>query len=316
MIKTNKLIVMLALIVGLNACNQSNERQTPSGLSYTLVEEGQGEVPKDGEYMVLNMIYKDSGDSVWIDTSERGFPMVIMKQDSLWKSSEGSIEQVFIDLKEGDSVQFEIATVDLFKNTWKAPIPAGVDSTGNFEFIIGVDQVLTEEGFRAWQQEMMAKQQKLQEEKAAVQLEEDIATIDAYLEENNIEAQTTESGIRYVITEAGNGEKAEAGDKVKVNYAGYVLNGEYFDTSIKEIAEEKGIYSPQREPYEPFTVTLGTGSVIKGWDEGLTYLTEGAEATLYVPSPLAYGPRARSATIGPNAILVFDVELVDVEKGE
>ncbi len=315
MIKLTKSLVLLAFVVGLAACNTSTEKKTPSGLAYTVVASGEGEAAPDGYYLIMNMIYKDGGDSVWIDTKERGYPMVIQKQDSVWLSSEGSIEQVFIDFKEGDSVNFKVKADDLFKNTWKSPLPEGVNADDQFEFIIGVDKVLDEPGLRAWQQEMMAKQQKMQAEKAAEQLKEDVATIDQYLADNNIVAQETPSGLRYVITEEGSGASAEAGDMVRVNYAGYVLNGEYFDTSFEDIAKEKGLYNEQRT-YEPYEFKLGMGTVIKGWDEGLTYLTEGGKATLYVPSPMAYGPRARSAQIGPNSILVFDVELVEVEKGE
>lgn len=315
MIKLIKSIVLLAFVVGFTACNTTTEKKTPSGLTYTVVNSGEGEPAADGQYLIMNMIYKDGGDSVWIDTEERGYPMVIQKQDSVWLSSQGSIEQVFIDFKEGDSVQFTVNADDLFKNTWKAELPEGVNAEDQFEFIIGVEKVLDEAGLRAWQQEMMAKQQKVQAEKAAEQLKEDVATIDQYLEENDIEAQETPSGLRYVIKEEGNGENAETGDMVEVSYAGYVLNGEYFDTSYEDIAREKGLYNEQRE-YKPYGFKLGAGTVIKGWDEGLTYLSEGGKATLYVPSPLAYGPRARSAEIGPNSILVFDVELVGVEKGE
>lgn len=315
MIKITKSIVLLAFVVGLAACNSATEKKTPSGLAYTVITSGEGEPAADGQYLVMNMIYRDGGDSVWIDTEERGYPMVIQKQDSVWLNSEGSIEQVFIDFKEGDSVQFMVKADDLFKNTWKAPLPEGVNAEDQFEFIIGVDKVLDEEGLRAWQQEMMAKQQKLQAEKAAEQLKEDVEKIDQYLADNNIEAETTPSGLRYVITEEGSGANAESGDMVEVSYVGHVLEGAYFDTSYEDIAKEKGLYNEQRE-YKPYSFKLGTGTVIKGWDEGLTYLKEGGKATLYVPSPLAYGPRARSQEIGPNSILVFDVELVGVEKSE
>jgi len=315
MIKLTKSLALLAVVAGFSACNSTVEKTTPSGLTYTVVKQGEGQPVEDGNFLLLNMIYKDGSDSVWVDTKERGVPMVIMKQDSVWKNSEGSIEQVFLDLKPGDSVQFSVKANDLFQNTWKAPIPEGVDPEGMFKFVIGVDKSMNQQELRTWQQEMMAKQQKIQAEKAAEQLSKDVETIDSYLAENGIEAEKTDSGLRYVITEEGNGKKAEKGDVVEVNYVGKVLNGPYFDTSIESVAKEQGLYKEQRE-YKPFELTLGTGGVIKGWDEGLTYLTEGAKATLYIPSPLAYGPRARSAEIGPNSILVFDVELVSVKKGE
>ncbi|MTI22043.1 peptidylprolyl isomerase [Fulvivirga sp. RKSG066] len=314
MIKLTKSITLLAFVVGFAACNSTTEKKTSSGLSYTVLEKGEGEIP-DSSYILLNMKFADANDSVWMSTTENEMPTPTMKVDSLWKNSKG-INEIFNMLDKGDSVTFDVSAVDLFSNTFRRPLPPNVDSTEVFTFHVGVEEVLDEEGFRSWQQKIMAQQQAKAAKEAEAQLENDIETIDNYLAENNIEAQKAESGLRYVITEEGNGEQAEAGDKVTVNYIGKVLNGGYFDSSMKDKAQEFGFYNEQREPYEPFSVTLGQGSVIRGWDEGLTYLSEGAKATLYIPSTMAYGPRARGPVIGENSILVFDIELLEVEKGE
>jgi FKBP-type peptidyl-prolyl cis-trans isomerase FkpA len=98
---------------------------------------------------------------------------------------------------------------------------------------------------------------------------------------------------------------------VSVNYAGWVLNGAHFDTSIKEVAEENGLYNPGR-PYEPLSFPVGQGRVIKGWDEGIGLLNEGSKARLFIPSSLGYGTRGSGQIIKPNSILVFDVELVKI----
>ena len=90
-----------------------------------------------------------------------------------------------------------------------------------------------------------------------------------------------------------------------------MLNGEYFDSSVEEVAKEKGLYTEGR-PYGPYETAIGQGTVIRGWDIGFQLMNQGSKATLYVPSTLAYGSRSRSAQIGPNSILVFDVELVEI----
>ena len=64
---------------------------------------------------------------------------------------------------------------------------------------------------------------------------------------------------------------------------------------------------------EPFSFELGVGMVIAGWDEGIGYLSKGAKGTLYIPSPLAYGPKGACGVIPGNAILIFEVELIDFE---
>ena len=110
---------------------------------------------------------------------------------------------------------------------------------------------------------------------------------------------TTDSGLKYVIWKKGDGEKAEAGDNVSVNYDGRLLDGSEFDSSYK-----RG---------KPFSFPLGAGRVIKGWDEGIAYLNVGDSATLIIPSELGYGSMDRP-NIPANSTLVFHVELEDVKK--
>ena len=131
------------------------------------------------------------------------------------------------------------------------------------------------------------------------QLEKDIDVIDKYLGEKGIRANQTASGLRYVISQEGEGEKAKAGQNVSVHYSGKLLDGTEFDASYK-----RG---------QPLPFTLGQGMVIQGWDEGISLLNQGAKATLYIPSPLAYGPRDLGI-IPANSILIFDVELVSIEE--
>ena len=154
-----------------------------------------------------------------------------------------------------------------------------------------------------YQEEQMALQQaemeKMQME-AEGQIIVDGEIIDKYLADNNIIAQTTESGLRYVITKKGTGATPTPGSMVNVHYLGTTLAGEKFDASY-----DRG---------EPLQFVIGRGQVIPGWDEGIALLNTGAEATLYVPSSLAYGPRGAGAAIKPNEILKFEVVLVGIEQ--
>ncbi len=111
---------------------------------------------------------------------------------------------------------------------------------------------------------------------------------------------TTASGLQYMITSAGNGIQAHKGDNVKVHYTGKLTDSTIFDSSVK-----KGV---------PFDFQLGRGRVIKGWDEGISYLHVGDKATFIVPAALGYGEQ-KAGSIPPNSTLIFDVELVDVSEG-
>ncbi len=109
---------------------------------------------------------------------------------------------------------------------------------------------------------------------------------------------TLESGLQYEVLKEGNGDKPAATDQVKVTYHGTLLNGTVFDSSV-----ERGD-----------TATFRVNGVIKGWQEALQLMPEGAKWKIYVPSDLAYGERGTGTDIGPNETLVFEVELVDVVK--
>jgi FKBP-type peptidyl-prolyl cis-trans isomerase len=106
----------------------------------------------------------------------------------------------------------------------------------------------------------------------------------------------TASGLKYVITKQGNGVKPSAGQTVKVHYTGKLTDGTTFDSSIP-----RG---------EPFAFTLGAGQVIKGWDEGIAMMSKGEKRTLVIPPKLGYG-EGGMGPIPPNAVLIFDVELVE-----
>ena len=110
--------------------------------------------------------------------------------------------------------------------------------------------------------------------------------------------EVTSSGLRYKITDKGNGNSAVVGKNVKVHYKGQLIDGTVFDSSFKR--------------NEPIEFTLGIGQVIKGWDEGLALLSEGDKARFIIPSDLAYGEAGAGGVIPPNANLIFDVELVSV----
>ncbi|MDG1098388.1 MAG: peptidylprolyl isomerase [Bacteroidia bacterium] len=108
----------------------------------------------------------------------------------------------------------------------------------------------------------------------------------------------TESGLMYVVEQEGSGENPSSGQTVSVHYKGQLLDGTEFDNSYS-----RG---------EPITFKLGVGQVIPGWDEGIALMNKGAKFKLIIPSELGYGSRgAGGGVIPPNAMLIFDTELVE-----
>lgn len=151
------------------------------------------------------------------------------------------------------------------------------------------------------------EKQRLEVEEAATRAQRQEQTILAQYPK----AQKSESGLLYIIQEQGTGEKPVDGTQVAVHYAGYFADGNLFDTSIKSLAQEKGVYMEQREPYAPMPVEYGPGArVIPGFSEGISLLNYGGKATIIIPPSLAYGERGAGNVIPPNSWLIFDIELV------
>ncbi len=121
---------------------------------------------------------------------------------------------------------------------------------------------------------------------------------DAFLLENRMKegVQVTDSGLQYKVLEMGEGPRPAATDKVRVHYKGTLLNGEEFDSSYA-----------RGEP-----ISFALDQVIPGWTEGVQLMPVGSKFMFYIPPALAYG-EAGGGPIGPNATLVFQVELLGIE---
>ena len=110
----------------------------------------------------------------------------------------------------------------------------------------------------------------------------------------------TDSGLKYADIKTGTGTEAQSGDYVSVHYTGWLTDGKRFDSSLNR--------------QKPFDFNLGYGEVIAGWEEGVAGMKVGGIRQLHIPPQLAYGERGAAGVIPPNATLIFEVELVNVEK--
>ena len=164
----------------------------------------------------------------------------------------------------------------------------------------GSQSLLTDEEMQevltTFKKEYIAKQQEL----AKQQGEKNKREGEIFLETNKKKegVQTLPSGLQYKVLKAGAGKKPTATDTVTVHYRGTLIDGKEFDSSY-----------PRGKP-----VTFPVNGVNPGWTEALPLMEEGAKWELFIPSTLAYGERSAGGDIGPNATLIFEVELISIEQ--
>lgn len=314
----NKITMLLgsALVVGLASCNKSEFEgftKAENGLHYKFFKQDEAGVKAvEGDGISISIVYalkRQPKDSILFDSklnSDDGSGVVsyILPKSSF----SGSLEDAISMMSKNDSAAFIISADSFFLKTNRMQaLPPFIKPGDKLEVTVKMVELKTKKE--------LDENQKKQEAEIAKLSEQEKPKLDAYLAENKITTAPTASGLIFIETKKGSGVKAKAGDLVKVNYTGRLLDGTMFDTSIEADAKTGNVYNPQR-PYEPISFTLAQEprQVIQGWEEGLLLMTKGSKAKLIVPSALAYGPRG-GGPIPPFSTLAFEVELVDIKSG-
>lgn len=166
----------------------------------------------------------------------------------------------------------------------------------------GNKQLISPEEVAQVQKEFAAKMQEKQAAQVKELQEKNKKVGDEYLAKNKEKkgVVVTKSGLQYEVVKKGNGEKVKEGAQVKVHYTGTFVDGKVFDDSRKR--DEPAVF--------------GVDQVIPGWSEALKLMDVGSRYKLVIPSALAYGEQGAPPVIEPNSVLLFDVELISIEKKE
>jgi FKBP-type peptidyl-prolyl cis-trans isomerase FklB len=220
----------------------------------------------------------------------------------LFLASQVSAEENLVLKSQKDKVSYSIGlnigrnlANDLKKQS--IDIDPSILTKGIRDAVAGAKPLLTDQEIQetmvAFQKEMMAKWEEIGKKNKAEG--------EAFLAENKKKegVKTLPSGLQYKVIKAGTGKKPKADDAVTVNYRGTLINGTEFDSSYK-----RG---------QPATFPV-SGGIIRGWTEALQLMGEGAKWELFIPSNLAYSERGTSGIIGPNATLIFEIELVSIKE--
>lgn len=205
-----------------------------------------------------------------------------------------------MDNKQLDSLSYALGLS--MGNNFKA---SGIESINVQDFADGVAAVydglapkMSYDEAKAVIQKYFGEMEAKQREAAQKMAEVNRQAGEAFLLENGkrAEVKTTESGLQYEVLQEGDGATPTAADQVEVHYTGKLIDGTVFDSSV-----ERGV-----------PATFGVTQVIPGWVEALQLMKAGSKWRLFIPSQLAYGPQGAGNVIGPNATLIFDVELIKV----
>jgi FKBP-type peptidyl-prolyl cis-trans isomerase FkpA len=299
-----------AALIGNSACN-SNDFKKTNGISYKIVKDAPGKNAKIGDIIEFNFSVKvdtlPGQTLVIVDSRKQGKPQMA-RVDTIRQG--GDFQAVFPHLSVGDSAIVEVLCDTILKTVppnAMGQVPSWLKKGNKVHITVAVVSIKTMEEYKKEMTDKQAAQQSEMKAKAERQLPIDDKTLQDYFAKNNIKAQKTSSGLYYTIQKPGSGPQITAGQMVSMMYTGKTLDGKAFDSNVDTSIGHHG--------KDPLTFSVGAHQMIPGVDEGASLLKKGAKATLYLVSPLGYGENA-PANIGPNQILVFDVEITDVKAGK
>lgn len=284
---TSRVLIGLALLCAV-ACAKK-EKETPNGFKFTVLKEGDGVLPKSQDIIVFDYVLKDSKDSIWSDTYKQGYPAAVPVADSMAIPNEKGMIQMFRMLSKGDSIKASLSMKKFFEDVAGGAPPFKVDTTMTMTYTITIADIMNRAKFQEFQMSLM---ESLKEK----QVTKDADLIAKYLAEKNITAQKDTSGIMYVIHTSKGGAKPKVENCVEVSYKGSLLeDGKTFDQNPK--------------------MAFPLSQVILGWQRAIPLMGIGDSATFYIPSGLGYGPQGAPGAIPPNAVLIFDVTLLNFGAG-
>jgi FKBP-type peptidyl-prolyl cis-trans isomerase FkpA len=302
---------ILAIFVAFTATAQidSSYKMGDGGMQYKIIETGNGELLKAGQFMEIHFssILAGAGrkDSLLTNTRDMGAPQMMPFDSSKMPAN---YFKIFTQMKSGDSL-ITLTIVDtIFKNEQNGSMPAFFNKG---DFIITNIKIVNiyktqEEADKAAAASRLEAEKYLSAKAASLKIEDD-KTIAAFIAKNNVTATKTTNGVYVEIIKLGTGAILDSNVLVKINYTGRTFDARMFDSNT----------DPSKGHVEPLMVNLTndptlSGGVIPGMNEGLMMMQKGTKGKLYIPSGLAYGPRGAGTDIAANANLIFEVEVLSI----
>lgn len=282
-------LLFVVCVITLTGCNSNQPielKTTENGIQYHFFQQSDtAYLPVAGDLLLLELKYFTDNDSLIFKSGKGKRSFRTEKTTNYYK---GSIDEGFAMMRIGDSALFIINADSFYKYTVHMPSPDFAKNGRKLKFYAKMLDIVPK-------QIMDAEKQKWEEQK---QIDEKNA-LTLYILSENITTKPTESGIYIIEKKKGSSKKIKTGDKVEIQYAGYLLSGEMFESSY------------QRN--KSFEFTAGDSTIIKGLNMGISYLSKGSHARLIIPSEFGYGARGQKPYIMPFSTLIFDIEVINVK---
>jgi len=292
-----KIIFGAFALLSIAACNVNYEK-TPSGLVYKIFPGKGGEKLQVGKLVKYNVDFVLTNRSGKKDTSLNASPAKAgyIEIDTS-KRYEYSFVEILPKLSVGDSAVVVLSVDSLKKKNQ-------VDPNDNMLFVKGSSiqcRLKILKTFKDQNEAIADYQKEIDKEN-----QNEVKSVEDYLTKKGIKGGVkTKSGAYVVIENQGNQmQKADTGKVAFIKYKGYLQsNGEVFDTNLDS---SKG-------HTDPISVIVGKQPIIPAWEEALPYFGKGGSGKIFVPAFLGYGPQGRPPVIPPDANLIFDIQIVDVQ---
>lgn len=260
-------------------------KTTPGGVHYLFHKQQKkrhAAPGNPGDTYIVNLKFGAEGQGLVFNSEAEGNGPIEYKVEA--KRFNGDIVEAILMMSAGDSVTLYIPADSMYRDKFR---PEFAEEAGWLRYEIGVVAIYSPE-------ELAARNR----EERLSRINEELKSLRSYLSENGHAEVFDADSVLIVWHRRGNGAKPLSGDLIGVHYRGKLLSGYTFDSSF--------------DRNQPIFLNTASGMVIEGWERALPHLAEGDSATIYIPSPLAYGKRGAGDAIPPHAALAFDINLLMV----
>jgi FKBP-type peptidyl-prolyl cis-trans isomerase len=270
--------------------------KTKEGIYYTIENDGNGAQPKQGDYVKMKYTGKLLEGKMF-DESPKDEPFVFQVG---YRQVIQGWDLIIPKLKVGTKATLYIPSDFAYGNTGIGDV---IPPNTPLIFEVDLQSVLTSQDYDSHMRQLEDRERLAFQKQSEEQFVKDKKLIQEYAIAHKLKMSRTEKGVSYLITKQGKGNSAKEGNRLTVQYDGFLLDDKNFDSTKDK---------------QPFSFTLGEGKAIEGWEVALKYFNKGSEGYLMIPSKLAYGATpiedSSKTLIPPNSVLIFKVQVLDIQQ--